>query len=113
MHRLIPRGERPLTVSMSARPPDRASDLIVRAVRINCARLIWASGDQRAQSPRSNTQNEDGAMGFCKLHRDGPILTVTMDKQERLNAMNAPDAREMSRIFDDYLSDPSLRVCIL
>ncbi len=58
-------------------------------------------------------RKEDLSVAFCKLDRDGPILTITMDKQERLNAMNAPDAREMSRIFDDYLGDSSLRVCIL
>jgi len=52
-------------------------------------------------------------MGFAKVTRDGAVLTVTIDRQERRNALHSPAHFEMSAIFDEFERDPVLRVAIL
>ncbi len=50
---------------------------------------------------------------FCKSERDGHVLIVTIDRPERMNALHSPAHYEMSKIFDDFESDPDLWVAIL
>jgi enoyl-CoA hydratase/carnithine racemase len=52
-------------------------------------------------------------MGFATVTRDGAILTVTIDRQERLNALHSPAHFELSAIFDTFERDPGLRVAIV
>jgi crotonobetainyl-CoA hydratase len=50
---------------------------------------------------------------FCRVARDGHILTITIDRPEVLNALHPPAHAEIAAAFDLYASDPELRVAIL
>ncbi len=50
---------------------------------------------------------------YCRLERDGAILTITIDRPEVLNALHEDAHIELSRAFDSYAADPQLRVAIL
>jgi enoyl-CoA hydratase/carnithine racemase len=54
-----------------------------------------------------------GATRHCRIARDGPILTITIDRPEVLNALHEEAHAELSRAFDDYAADPALRVAII
>jgi len=44
---------------------------------------------------------------------DGGVMTVTFNRPERRNALNSAANHELGRIFDQFESDPKLRVCIV
>lgn len=44
---------------------------------------------------------------------EGPILTVTITRTERANALHSAAHFELSKIFDDFEADPSLLVAIV
>ncbi len=50
---------------------------------------------------------------FCTAERDGHILTVTINRPERMNALHPPANEELAKIFDDFAADPELWVAIL
>ncbi|MBM3597593.1 MAG: enoyl-CoA hydratase [Alphaproteobacteria bacterium] len=50
---------------------------------------------------------------FCKVERDGPVVTITIDRPQVLNALHPPAHRALARAFDSYAADPELRVAIL
>jgi len=50
---------------------------------------------------------------FCKVERDGRILTVTMSRPENLNALHPPANVELGRVFDEFAEDPELWVAII
>jgi len=50
---------------------------------------------------------------FCKAERDGKILTVTINRPERMNALHPPANAELAEVFDDFASDPDLWVAIV
>lgn len=50
---------------------------------------------------------------FCKVERDGRVLTVTLNRPDRLNAIHPPASRELARIWDDFAADDELWVGIL
>ena len=50
---------------------------------------------------------------FCKLARDGAILTITINRPEVLNALHPGAHAELASAFDLYAADPELRVAIL
>lgn len=50
---------------------------------------------------------------FCKVERDGRILTVTLDRPKVLNSLHAPACFELDRIFNDFEADPELWVAII
>ncbi len=52
-------------------------------------------------------------MEFCNTERDGRILTVTINRPERMNAVHPPLAFELDRVFTEFRDDPDLWVCIL
>lgn len=52
-------------------------------------------------------------MGFAAVTQDGAILTVTINREERLNALHSPAHFELSAIFDAFERDPGLRVAIV
>jgi dehydration protein DpgD len=43
----------------------------------------------------------------------GAIAHVTLDRPDKLNAMNAAMHEELGRVWDDFRDDPALRVAIL
>ncbi|RKE26105.1 crotonobetainyl-CoA hydratase [Paraburkholderia sp. BL23I1N1] len=49
----------------------------------------------------------------CRYEVDGPLLTLTIDRPEVLNAMHPDAHREFANAFDRYAADPSLRVAIV
>jgi crotonobetainyl-CoA hydratase len=50
---------------------------------------------------------------FCRVARDGHLLTITIDRPEVMNALHPPAHAELARAFDLYAADPELRVAIV
>ncbi|XVQ15628.1 enoyl-CoA hydratase-related protein [Spirillospora sp. CA-255316] len=50
---------------------------------------------------------------FCDVTEDGQVLTVTIDRQERRNALDAEANHELGEVFDEFESDPRYRVAIV
>ncbi|MCC6196180.1 MAG: enoyl-CoA hydratase/isomerase family protein [Burkholderiales bacterium] len=50
---------------------------------------------------------------YCRLGRDGSVLTITIDRPEVLNSLHLPAHVELSRAFDLYAADPDLRVAVI
>ncbi|MFP6627980.1 MAG: enoyl-CoA hydratase-related protein [Myxococcota bacterium] len=50
---------------------------------------------------------------YCKVEKDGRILTVTLNRPERLNALHPPANSELGEIFDEFADDPELWVAII
>lgn len=50
---------------------------------------------------------------FCRVERDGPVLTITIDRPQVLNALHPPAHAELARAFDLYAGDPGLRVAVI
>jgi len=57
--------------------------------------------------------SDEGSFEFCQVERDGRILTVTIDRPERMNALHPPANFELAKIFDDFAADPDLWVAII
>ncbi len=53
------------------------------------------------------------AYRYCRLERDGAILTITIDRPEVLNALNEAAHFELNRAFDLYAAESDLRVAIV
>ena len=50
---------------------------------------------------------------FCQVARDGRILTVTIARPERMNALHPPANAELAEVFDAFSADPELWVAII
>jgi enoyl-CoA hydratase/carnithine racemase len=50
---------------------------------------------------------------YCRVERDGHVLTITIDRPEVLNALHPEGHRDLARAFDLYAADPDLRVAIV
>ncbi|HEX7777342.1 MAG TPA: enoyl-CoA hydratase-related protein [Parvibaculum sp.] len=50
---------------------------------------------------------------YCKAERDGHLLTVTINRPERMNALHPPANFELAKVFDDFAADPELWVAIV
>ncbi|MCG5078030.1 enoyl-CoA hydratase-related protein [Paraburkholderia tagetis] len=50
---------------------------------------------------------------YCRYEVEGPLLTLTIDRPEVLNAFHPDAHREFSDAFDRYAVDPGLRVAIV
>ena len=50
---------------------------------------------------------------FCKVTKENRILTVTINRPERLNALHPPANLELAEVFDDYAKDDDLWVAII
>jgi enoyl-CoA hydratase/carnithine racemase len=50
---------------------------------------------------------------FCRVARDGHLLTITIDRPEVMNALHPPAHAELARAFDLYGADPELRVAVI
>jgi enoyl-CoA hydratase/carnithine racemase len=53
------------------------------------------------------------AFRFCRFEVDGPVVVITLDRPEVLNAVHRDAHFELSRAFDRYRDDPTLRVAIV
>ncbi|MGC6390765.1 MAG: enoyl-CoA hydratase [Alphaproteobacteria bacterium] len=50
---------------------------------------------------------------FCYAEKNGHILTVTLNRPERMNALHSPAHFELDAIYNDFENDDDLWVCIL
>ena len=50
---------------------------------------------------------------FCKVEKKDRILTVTINRPDRLNALHPPANLELAEVFDDYAADDDLWVAII
>ncbi|MGQ0569940.1 MAG: enoyl-CoA hydratase-related protein [Armatimonadota bacterium] len=50
---------------------------------------------------------------FCRVGRDGHILTITLDRPHVRNALHRAASDELDQVWDIYERDPDLRVAIL
>jgi len=55
----------------------------------------------------------DPAYRYCRVDRDGHVVTITLNRPEVLNALHPEGHAELARAFDDYAADPDLRVAIV
>ena len=50
---------------------------------------------------------------YLGVRRDGAVVTVTIDRPERRNALHAPAHAELAAVFDAYTADRESRVLVL
>ncbi len=50
---------------------------------------------------------------FCKVEREGPLLIVTINRPEVMNALHPPAHFEFERVFNEFSEDPELWVAIV
>ena len=52
-------------------------------------------------------------MEFCIVEKADHVLTVTLNRPERLNALHPPASAELGQVFDDYAADDDLWVAVV
>jgi crotonobetainyl-CoA hydratase len=52
-------------------------------------------------------------MEYCKVDKSDHIMTVTLDRPERLNALHPPANVELGEVFDDFAADDDMWVAII
>ncbi len=50
---------------------------------------------------------------FCRIERDGPVTTVTIERPEVMNALHPPANHELEKVFDEFCADPEQWVAII
>ncbi len=50
---------------------------------------------------------------FCIVEKADHIMTVTINRPERLNSLHPPANAELGEVFDDYANDPDMWVAII
>jgi len=50
---------------------------------------------------------------FSNATKDNHIMTVTIERPERLNALHPPGNAELGEVFDDFAADPQMWVAII
>jgi enoyl-CoA hydratase/carnithine racemase len=50
---------------------------------------------------------------FCSIDRANHIMTVTLERPDRLNALHPPANIELGEVFDDFASDDDMWVAII
>lgn len=50
---------------------------------------------------------------YCRTEKNGHIMTVTINRPDRLNALHPPANLELAEIFDDFAADDAMRVAII
>src|SRR4051794_33658627 len=83
------------------------------STRARCCR----TADARTLS----TQSKEGRRSMVdferyeaiEVRRDGPILTVTFNRPEQLNAINRPVHRELETLFTDADVDDDVKLVVL
>lgn len=50
---------------------------------------------------------------FCTVEKEGHLTTITINRPEKRNAMNAPANRELAEVFDEFRDDQDQWVAIL
>lgn len=55
----------------------------------------------------------DTGFQYCRLDREGQVLTITINRPDVLNALNPGGHAELARAFDLFRDDPALHVAII
>lgn len=55
----------------------------------------------------------DRSFDHLQVTRDGHVLTITINRPQRRNALHPPAHAELAEAFDAYFADPDLRVAII
>ena len=50
---------------------------------------------------------------FCKVDKTDHVMTVTLDRPERLNALHPPANAELGEVFDEFAADDDMWVAII
>ena len=50
---------------------------------------------------------------YCSVEKDGHIMTVTLERPDRLNALHPPANAELGEVFDDFAADDDMWVGII
>jgi enoyl-CoA hydratase/carnithine racemase len=53
------------------------------------------------------------SLDYCTTEKDGRILTVTINRPERMNALHWMANEELAKVFDQFAADPELWVAII
>ena len=53
------------------------------------------------------------AYEFVRVERDGPIITITLNRPEVMNALHSPAHFELGEVFDAFAADPEQWVGIV
>lgn len=56
---------------------------------------------------------EETTREFCTTEVDGRVLTVTMNRPERMNALHWMANEELAAVFDEFSADPDLWIAII
>src|SRR5581483_9642464 len=81
-----------------------------------CARRRIGQNWARTKWPETARGEERGSVAdcqFCRVEREGAVLTVTLNRPEVMNALHRPAHFELGRVFDEFATDPSLWVAIV
>lgn len=57
--------------------------------------------------------HKEEAVEYCKVDKSDHIMTVTLDRPEKLNALHPPANAELSEVFDDFAADDDMWVAII
>ncbi|GAA5315227.1 MAG: hypothetical protein AseanaTS_04310 [Candidatus Pelagadaptatus aseana] len=71
------------------------------------------SRDQLSKFSPAEIDTFQDSYEYAKVERDGPILTVTINRPEARNALNPQANEEFQGIFNAYEKDPDLWVAII
>jgi enoyl-CoA hydratase/carnithine racemase len=50
---------------------------------------------------------------FCRVAREGPLLVVTLDRPEVMNALHRPAHFELDEVWNGFAADPDLWIAII
>ena len=50
---------------------------------------------------------------YCSIEKDNHIMTVTLERPDRLNALHPPANAELGEVFDDFANDDDMWVAII
>ena len=50
---------------------------------------------------------------FCRVDKSNHVMTVTLNRPERLNALHPPANAELGEVFDDFAADRDMRVAVI
>lgn len=50
---------------------------------------------------------------YCSIEKDNHIMTVTLERPERLNALHPPANAELGEVFDEFANDDDMWVAII
>ncbi len=76
--------------------------------QLNFRRVPGRDLDSARPPPKENPMTE-----FCKVEKANHVMTVTINRPDRLNALHPPANRELGEVFDDYAADDDMWVAII